>query len=431
MVTYTDVTCPFCGCLCDDIEITVENNKITNAKNSCAISRSKFLNNNLNRITESSISGKPVQYEEAIDEAANILANAKRPLIYGLSKTDNEAVRNAVYLSELIGGVIDNTTSVCHGSSILALQHVGASTTTLGEVKNRANLIIFWGSNPAEAHPRHMTRYSVTPKGKYITNGRKDRYVVVVDVRETLSGKAANQFIRIEPNSDFEILQSLRAIIRGEKLHLREIGGVPIEVLESLADRMKGAKVGCIFYGLGLNQSEGRHMNIEAMYSLVSELNHHTKFVVDPMRGCYNVTGSNMVSTWQTGYPFAVDMSRGYPRYNPGEYTGVDILARREADAALIMGSDPASTFPVDAVKYLAKIPIVTLERKPTPTSMLSRVVIPVAVSGVESEGTAYRMDIVPIKMRKVIDPPRGILPDVRVLEDIIKRVKPLKEVRL
>jgi len=36
MATYSDVICPFCGCLCDDIEITVENNKVVNTKNSCA-----------------------------------------------------------------------------------------------------------------------------------------------------------------------------------------------------------------------------------------------------------------------------------------------------------------------------------------------------------------------------------------------------------
>jgi formylmethanofuran dehydrogenase subunit B len=428
MTVVTDVTCPFCGCLCDDIEVTVEEGKIVSAKNSCAISRSKFVNNLANRITYSSIGGGGVLYEEAVDEAARILVKANRPLIYGLSKTDNEAVRAAIHLCELIGGVIDNTTSVCHGSSILALQHVGTSSTTLGEVKNRADLIIFWGSNPAEAHPRHILRYSVMPKGKYMPLGRKGRYVVVVDVRETRSAKLADQFIRLEPNSDFEVLQALRAAVRGEKLPAGNIGGVAYEIIEALADRMKAAKVGCLFYGLGLNHSEGRHMNIDAMYSLVTELNHHTKFVVNPMRGCYNVTGANMVTSWTTGYPFSVDMARGYPRYNPGEYTGVDILARGEADAALIMGSDPGSTFPIDAVRHLAKIPVVTLERKSTPTTMLSRVVIPIAVSGVEAEGTAYRMDIVPIKMRKVVDPPPGVYPDSKVLEDIMERVQKLKE---
>jgi formylmethanofuran dehydrogenase subunit B len=131
-----------------------------------------------------------------------------------------------------------------------------------------------------------------------------------------------------------------------------------------------------------------------------------------------------MVTTWQTGYPFAVDFSRGYPRYNPGEYTAVDLLARGEIDAALIMGSDPASTFPLVATRHLSKIPVVTLERKETPTSMLSKVVIPVATSGIETDGTAYRMDYVPLKLRKVVDPPKGVFSDAVVLGDIIGRIK-------
>jgi len=266
------------------------------------------------------------------------------------------------------------------------------------------------------------------PKGMYNPNGRKDRYIVVVDVRETKSAKIADQFIRIEPNTDFEVLQALRAALRGEAIQGDMIGSVSVSVIRALAEKMKGARVGCLFYGLGLNQSEGKHMNIDAMYSLVSEMNLHTKFAVNPMRGCYNVTGANMVTAWQTGYPFAVDMSRGYPRYNPGEYTAVDMLARKEVDAALVMGSDPAATFPIDAVRHLAKIPVITLERKMTPTAMISKVVIPVATSGIECDGTAYRMDVVPLKLRKVVDPPEGVYPDAKVLEDIIERVKVLRE---
>jgi formylmethanofuran dehydrogenase subunit B len=427
METYSDVICPFCGCLCDDIEIAVENNKIVKTKNSCAISNSKFMKNDWGRIVSSTIDGKPAPYEKAVEEATNILSSARRPLIYGLSKTDNEAIREAVHLAELVGGVIDSTTTVCHGASIIAMQNTGVSTTTMGEVKNRADLIVFWGSNPAEAHPRHFQRYSVTPKGMYTPNGRKGRFIVVVDVRETRSSKMADQFIRINPNSDFDILQALRALVRGQKLSAGEVGGVRIDILEELADRMKKAKVGCVFYGLGLNQSESRHMNVDALYSLVSDLNHHTKFVTEPMRGCFNVTGANMVTTWQTGYPFAVDFSRGYPRYNPGEYTAVDLLARKEVDAALIMGSDPASTFPLAASRYISKIPVVTLERKETPTSMLSKVVIPVATSGIETGGTAYRMDQVPLKLRKVVDPPRGVFSDAVVLGHIIERIKALE----
>ena len=79
-------------------------------------------------------------------------------------------------------------------------------TCTLGEVKNRADFIIYWGGNPAECHPRHFTKYTLTQKGKFVPNGRKDRTMVLVDIRETPSAKAADIFLQIRPGKDFEVL---------------------------------------------------------------------------------------------------------------------------------------------------------------------------------------------------------------------------------
>ena len=202
------------------------------------------------------------------------------------------------------------------------------------------------------------------------------------------------------------------------------MAGVPIEQVVDLANQMKEARFGVVFFGLGLTQSDGRHMNIDAAVGLVAELNRHTKFLLTPMRGHYNVGGANTVTTWQTGYPYAVDFSRGYPRYNPGEYTSVDLLAGGEADAALVIASDPVSNFPADAARHLAKIPVVTLEQKTTPTTMVSRVVIPVATAGLEAEGTAYRMDGVPIRLRKLFEPPPGVRSDEEVLTMILGELK-------
>jgi formylmethanofuran dehydrogenase subunit B len=429
MAVFKDIVCPFCGCLCDDIEVTVEGNEIVGTRNACTISRSKFMNHSANKIDSPTVDGKAVALMEAVDAAAEVLALANRPLVYGLSSTECEAIGRAVELAELTGGVVDNTSSVCHGPTILALQQVGESKTTLGEVKNRADLIIFWGSNPTEAHLRHIIRYSVMPKGLYTPEGRKSRYVVAVDIRETRMARVADQFLKIEPGKDFELLLALRAVVRGAKLQAEEVAGVPREEIDGLARRMKGAKMGIIFFGLGLTQSDGKHMNVDVAVGLVAELNHHTKFLLTPMRGHYNVAGANTVTTWQTGYPYAVDFARGYPRYNPGEYTAVDLLAKDEADAAIIVASDPGATFPADAVRNMARIPVVTLDQKVTPTTMLSKIVIPVATVGVEAEGTAYRMDGVPLRMKKVVEPHEGVLPDAKVLKMIVDRVRTLKEV--
>jgi formylmethanofuran dehydrogenase subunit B len=262
----------------------------------------------------------------------------------------------------------------------------------------------------------------------YTQEGRKSRYIVVVDVRETRTSRIADEFIKIKANSDLELLLTLRAVVRGSKLKAEEVSGVPMSQIEALTRRMKEARMGIIFFGLGLTQSDGRHMNVDAAVGLVAELNHHTKFLLTPMRGHYNVAGANTVTTWQTGYPYAVDFSRGYPRYNPGEYTSVDLLAKEEPDAAIIIASDPVAHFPAGAAKHLARIPVVTLDHKVTPTTMLSKVVIPVATVGVEAEGTAYRMDGVPLRLKKVIKPHEGVQSDVDVLTMLVEKVRSLKE---
>ena len=70
-------------------------------------------------------------------------------------------------------------------------------------------------------------------------------------------------------------------------------------------------------------------------------MNAFTKFVAMPMRGHGNVTGADVVMRWTTGYPFGVNLCRGYPRFNPGEFSTVDLLVRGDIDAALVLGADP------------------------------------------------------------------------------------------
>ena len=423
MRTISNVVCPFCGSLCDDIEVDVEDNRIVKVRRGCAISVTKFTKYNEERIYKPRINGKEVSLEEAIDEAVKILASAKYPALYGWSSTSTEAINVGVEIAELVGGVMDNTASVCHGPTIIGEQDAGISTCTLGQVKNRADLIIYWGCNPVHAHPRHMARYSAASKGRFV-KGRKERKVIVVDVRKTHTAKTADIFIQVKPNSDYELLTALRWAVKNGELEQEEISGIPAEKIEELADMLISCRFGALFFGLGLTMSAGKARNIEAAVALVRELNNYTKFVMMPMRGHFNVTGANEVMAWTTGFPFAVDFSRGYPFYNPGDTTFVDVLTRGDCDAALIVASDPVSSFPAKAIRNLAKIPVITLDHHETPTTMISKVVIPTTVVGIETEGSAYRMDAVPLRLKKLVEPPPGILSDEEVLKKILKKLK-------
>jgi len=422
------MVCAFCGCDCDDISVTVEGYRITKAKNACVLGKAWFLSHGTpSDLPVARIEGKPASFEQGIEAAARCLAKARYPLIYGLSSTSCEAQRKAVALAEELGGCIDCCTSVCHGPSGMALQGVGEPTCTLGEVKNRADLVIYWGSNPGASHPRHMARYAVTAKGMFVPEGRKGRTVVMIDVRRTPSAKAADLFLQIQPGKDFEVLWALQALVNGHKLDESGVKdtGLTLEQLTDLADRMMQCRFGVVFVGQGLTQTRGKHFNTTAAFLLVRALNLHTKFALIPMRGHGNVTGIDNVLAWQTGYPFGVNFSLGYPRFNPGEYTVVDVISRGEADAALIVAADPVSSLPGNVVQRLAEIPTITLDTHESETTRKARIAFTTSTAGIHVEGTVYRMDNIPIHLRKVLS--SNYPSDEDVINRLLTRVKELK----
>jgi formylmethanofuran dehydrogenase subunit B len=409
-----------------ELTVDLKEKKITKAKNACILGRAWFAEHVIEDRPAAMIDGKEVSVEAAIEEAAQTLVKAKFPITYGLSDTTCEAQRQAVAITDIIHGTIDTTTSVCHGPSGLAFQGIGESTMTLGEVKNRADLVIYWGGNPAESHPRHFTRYAVTPKGMYIPNGKKDRTVVLVDVRKTPSAPVADIFLLVKPGKDFELLWALRALVKGRRIDpdIEEITGIPLATLTDLVNKMKNCRYGVLFFGMGLTMTRGRHFNSGALLALATDLNEFTHFVAKPVRGHGNVTGADNVVSWQTGYPFGVNFSLGYPRFNPGEFTTVDTLSRGEADAALIIASDPASNFPKAAIDHLSKIPVISLDTKQTDTTNLAHIAFTTATYGINTGGTVYRMDDVPITLRPAFDSPFPT--DEEILIKIRKRVHEL-----
>jgi formylmethanofuran dehydrogenase subunit B len=251
--------------------------------------------------------------------------------------------------------------------------------------------------------------------------------VVLVDVRPTPSARAADIFLQVKPGKDFECLWALRALIKGVEVEESAVAdtGLTLGQLQDLAERMKSCRFGVLFVGQGLTQSRGKHMNTAAVFMLVRDLHAHTKFAVIPMRGHGNVTGIDNVLAWQTGYPFGVNFSRGYPRFNPGEFTAVDVLARGEADAALIVASDPVANLPRVAAKRLMEIPTVALDTHESETTKVAKVVITTAPAGISAEGTVYRMDNVPLRLRKILPSPYPS--DEDVLGRIVARVMRLR----
>jgi len=401
-VIVRDVACTTCGCVCDDLAVSVRDNRIVGLQPACPLAEPWFLSLGDVPAATARIAGRPAPLEAAVAAAADVLGRSRAPLIYGLSRSSTEGQRAAVRLADRLGGNIDTTASRCHAPSIVALQQVGESTCSLGEVRNRCDLVVFWGTNPVQSHPRHLERYSGDAMGLFVPRGRRDRFLVVIDTQRTETAQQADLFLQIEPGGDFEALWTLRMLVRG--LAVPDHGlpsGLARDELAALAQRMKSCRSGIVFFGLGLTRhARGGHHVIEALLRLVTDLNRHTRFYARRMRIPGDVAGADSVLCWQTGFPFSVNLARGYPRYGPGEYSANELLERHEVDACVIVGSESLARLSPAAWDSLRKLPSIVLDYPHAACPLSPNVAFATAIYGVHAPGTAYRMDEVPIPLK-------------------------------
>jgi formylmethanofuran dehydrogenase subunit B len=80
------------------------------------------------------------------------------------------------------------------------------------------------------------------------------------------------------------------------------------------------------------------------------------------------------------------------------------------------------ANFSQPAREHLASIPSIALDTKITPTTKAAKVAFTVATYGINTGGTVYRMDDVPIPLRPACESPHPS--DFEVLTQIEKRVK-------
>ena len=206
------VTCLACGCLCDDIAVAREGDRVLEARNACERGREWFLRD---RSAESTPTSRPDPWptcpaEEAARHAAELLAKARAPVILGLSRSTNETVAAALELADRIGAVVDPGDGRASTPRILAFQRSGRVSATLGEVKSRADVVVFWRTDPIVTHPRHWERYSVEPRGRFVPEGRAGRTIIVVDRERTATAEQADLFVRLDEDREFETLWILR-----------------------------------------------------------------------------------------------------------------------------------------------------------------------------------------------------------------------------
>lgn len=413
--TISSAVCLGCGCACDDVTVTLQADKITDAAPMCPVGRAWLGDGTVpSAVTQG---GRPVALDEALRAAAAILGTAReRLLIYLGTDLTCEAQRAAVALADMLGAVVDTATSSTAATGIVAGQRRGRATATLGEIRNRADLLVFWGVDPNEAYPRFLSRYALDPVGTHVPEGRAGRTMVSVSIGADRGPAQADVALTLDPADEIAALSVMRAVVLGQTLE-----SLPRVVQEAatIAARLTEGKYVVLVHDAEPTAEPRDPARVEGLIALTQALNGPTRAALSSLRAGGNRVGAEAVLTWQTGYPFAVTYRDGVPRYTPSN-RGLARLANPmqgadDVGAALIVGSTAGLS--ADALAAITRTPTVVIGPRASEIAPTPALAIDTGIAGIHEAGTAYRMDDVPLPLRAVLDGPRDtatVLTDLR-----------------
>ncbi|MFX1298477.1 MAG: molybdopterin-dependent oxidoreductase, partial [Promethearchaeota archaeon] len=328
-----------------------------------------------------------------------------------------ETQEKGVQLAQKYKGIIDSASTFSIGTAVQQFLRKSIDIPKLPSIKDNADLLLFWGCNPTASHIRLLSRYALMARGANTSRGMEDRQAITVDIRSTDMSKFSQIFLKISPGKDQLLFESIVQIIKGKSFTADNIANISRKEIYDVANTLKEARFGVLFFGNGYLKTP-EHLG--TLFQFLDILNKKgVKFGAIPLDGGYNPIGFHINLKKQINLELNADF-----RQNPitqDRDIFIKMLQKSEIDLLFVLGSDPISNFPFHLSKLITKLPIITIDFQQTPTTNISKIVIPTTIPGVESGGTAYRVDFEPIRIKKFLEPPQGIRSDVEILNDLFK----------
>jgi len=420
-MTVENATCLGCGCACDDIDVVVQDGRIAAARNTCDLGRRWFGSGDV----PSSVvtNGDATSLDEAIAATARLLGEAKRPLVYLAPDVSCETQRETVCLADVLRARLDTTTTTA-APFILATQEHGFASATLGEIRNRADLLLVWAVDLATRYPRFTSRYAPRPTGAHVPHGGRSATLIAVDVGGCTATLDADMRITLEAVDEIATLTALEAFVRAHErgTPYATLSGTAWDAARTLVHHLLAARYIALVYDAEPDERDERSsLRFHALTSLSQSLNAHTRCAAVGLRAGGNRSGADSVLVAQTGFPYAVDFTRGYPRYDPAGDPLAGLTQDHNVDVALVVGS--AYQVPPRLATALRGITTILIGPRATESTLGSTAVaIDTGVAGIHTGGTAFRTDDVPLPLRPSLAGPPSAAETLRTLTRAIRR---------
>jgi formylmethanofuran dehydrogenase subunit B len=380
-------TCPFCPLACDHLGVDRGGAALAVRGGDCELARRSLQRfaSDPDEPADAERDGRRCDLDSAIAAAARLLAASRQPLFAGLG-TDVAGARALYPLACATGAVCDAAGGDALMQGLRALQDRGQFTTTLAEVRTRADVIVFVGGLPGALAPLTRERCGIGEAHP------PRRHVVVIgptaDDAATLRGWAGPG-VTVEPVALHGDLFTTLALLGALLAQRAPVAAPP--ALHALADRLRAASY-AVWIGTPARLPPHGALIIEAVHRAVGELNRRTRAAALWVGGGNGGATANQVFTWLSGLPLR---SRAGPyglEHEPTLFDAHRLLADRGADALLWV-----SSFDADALPPANHLPMVVLGppamapacRRAGPTTLF----IPVATPGVGCDGHVFRTD--------------------------------------
>ena len=380
------ITCPACGLLCDDIQISPQTAGVEVEAQSCP-KAIQFFSQSIPNATPT-IQGKPSTLQQAIQASATILQQSQQALFAGLG-TDVGGIRALLSLAEKTHAYLDHMHSEAGIRNIKVLQNHGWQSTTLTEVKQRADVLLVIASDIVSHHPRFFQR--ILWRGEALFGDHLPEREIIFIGPQALNTSAAispsgktPQHLVCDLEDCAEVMAVLNALIQQQPLQVATVAGIAVTQLQDLAKRLQAAQYSVITWLAKDLHVAHADLCVQNIVQCVASLNKTTRSSALPLGGSDGDYSVYQASTWTTGYPTRLRFHAGAYQYDPYHFSTQQLMS--ECDSLLWISCLSPQPAPEG-------IPARIIIGHPALAQQPGEVFIPVAIPGLQQAGTLFRVD--------------------------------------
>ncbi len=375
-------TCPFCPLLCDEFALDTAAPVPALRGSDCPRALAALEQHaKPPGAPAASIDGLPATVVDAIAEAARRLAAWRQPLFGGLG-TDIAGARALYRLAARTGAICDHADGAALMIGVRLQQDRGQFTTTLAEVRARADLVVCMNTTAVARFPEFFNRCELDgPDGP--------RPSLVFFGAPVPPGLPAGLEARtVAPQGDpFAGLRELAALVALQ--HVEQ----PRPELVALAGQLRTARYAVLVWEPASLPVHGA-LWAELLQRLVATLNRHTRAATLALGGGDGAASVNQVFTWLSGLPLRTRAGPDGLEHEPLRFDAARLLADRAVDGLLWISSfDPSRLPPGTGLPRIVLGPPAMGEPLRAQPGARDDVFIPVATPGLNAPGHLFRTD--------------------------------------